>query len=107
MRVSQSAERLRIFLVRHILHPGDMLSVQRFLHRDVHHAGVGSRAVPVLLVWRNPDCVTRLDLADRSAFRLYASDAGDDMQRLSEWMGVPCRTRAGLEAHAAGADTRG
>src|SRR4051794_36414088 len=62
--------------------------------------------MPVFLIRRNPDGIASLDLADRPALRLHASDAGDDMQGLSKRMGVPRRARAGLEAHAARANAR-
>src|ERR1051325_10225063 len=101
---SSSAERLRIILVGHLLHPLDMLAVERFLHRDVHHAGIGTGAMPVFLVRRDPYGVARLDLANRPALRLHATDAGDDVQGLPERMGVPRRARARLEAPAPRAD---
>src|SRR3954468_1271840 len=106
MRVTASADWLPVFLVGHILHPLDMLAVERLLHRDVNHAGVGRSAMPVLLVRRNPHRVAGLDLADRPALRLHTTDAGDDMQGLSKRMRVPRGARARLEAHAARANAR-
>src|ERR1044072_6802409 len=101
MARADSADRPPVFLVGHVLHPLDMLASERFLHRDVNHAGIRACAVPVFLVRRNPDGIAGLDLADWAAFRLHAPDAGDDMQRLPARMRMPCGARAGLEAHAA------
>src|SRR5205823_1899446 len=76
-----TADGLSIFLVCHVLHPLDMLAVERLLHRDMHHAGIRTGAVPMFLARRNPHGVARLDLADRSALGLHASDARYYMQR--------------------------
>src|SRR4051794_34452025 len=102
--MGSAAHRFRIFLVGHVFHPLDMRAIERFLHRDMDHAGVRPGAVPMLLVRRNPDCVAGLDLADRSAFRLHTTDTRYDVQRLPERMRMPRRARAGLEAYAARAD---
>src|SRR5262249_30268938 len=93
-----SADRSGILRVGDVLEPGDGLAVERFLHRDVHHASVGAGAVPVLLARRNPHGVAGADFAHRAAFRLHPTGPEDDMQRLSERMGVPGGARARLEA---------
>src|SRR5665213_592533 len=71
------------------------------------HAVIGCRSVPVFLAWRNPDRVAGAHLTDRSAPRLNVADAGNNRQSLSEWMAVPERARARLEAYPTGAQQRG
>ena len=53
-----------------------------------------------------PDDVTGADLLDRATIALHASTAGDDDQRLSEWMCVPGRSGTGFESHGRTADAR-
>src|SRR3954468_3476221 len=55
---------------------------------------------------RNPDRIAGADFPDRAAFGLHPSYSGNDKQRLSQRMRVPCRARAGLEADACGVDPR-
>src|ERR1700736_6726371 len=93
-----SADRGGILRVAHVLEPRDGLAVEHFLHGDVHHAGVGTGAVPVLLARWNPHGVTGADFAHRPAFGLHPPDPEDDVQRLPERMGVPRGARARLEA---------
>ena len=58
----------------HMLHPGDVAAVGRFLHGNVSH-GVGRRsAMPVLFTGRNPDDIAGANFPDRSAFGLHPSD---------------------------------
>src|SRR5437588_816509 len=99
-----SADRGGILRVGHVLEPGDGLAVEHFLHRDMHHAGVGAGAVPVLFAGRNPHGVAGADFAHWAALGLHSPDAEDDMQRLTERMGVPRGARARLEAHAVAPD---
>ena len=64
-----------IFRVGHRLHPGRIISVQRFLHREVGHA-VGRRSpMPMLFTRRNPDDIARPDLAHRFTLGLNPADA--------------------------------
>src|SRR5882757_53709 len=87
-----------IFRVGHRLHPGRMISVQRFLHRDVDHA-IGRRAaVPMLFTRRNPD--------DIPGFALDPADPGDHVQRLAEGVRMPIRPRARLKGYAVRDDPR-
>src|SRR5215470_7794575 len=95
-----SADRGGILRVGHVLEPGDRLAVEHLLHGDVHHAGVGAGAVPVLLARRNPYRVAGADFAHRPALGLHPSDAEDDVQGLAERMRVPGGARARLEEHA-------
>ncbi|EPE97987.1 hypothetical protein RGCCGE502_13954 [Rhizobium grahamii CCGE 502] len=53
-----------------------------------------------------PDDVAGADVFDRSAFALRATAAGEDDQRLTERMGMPCGASAGLEGYRCTADTR-
>src|SRR5579872_1306606 len=62
--------------------------------------------MPMLFARRDPDDVAWPDLQYRTAFGLEASDAIDDVKRLTERMGVPIRSRARLEGHATGANPR-
>jgi hypothetical protein len=94
-----------VLLVSHVLHPGNMGSVQRFLHGEMNHAGVGRGPVPVFLAGRDPDSVSRADLSDGSAPGLDTADPGEDMQGLSQGVGVPSCASAWLEADTCGADS--
>jgi hypothetical protein len=82
------------------LQPGRGAAVERFLHRDVGHRVVRRGAVPVLLAGRDPHRIAGADLLHRFALALHPADAGDDVERLPQRMGVPIGTRAGLEADA-------
>src|ERR1700716_2762266 len=65
-----------ILLLRHLLHPLDMLAFERLLHGDMDHRGRGRRAVPVLLAGWKPDGVASADFAQRPAPGLRAPGAG-------------------------------
>ena len=90
-----------------MLHPVDYLAVLLLLNGDVRHASCRRRAMPVLLVRREPDHVTRTDLLDRAAFALNPAAAGRDDQGLTERMRVPCRARARLECDEGAPDAGG
>src|SRR5262249_44843107 len=96
---ASAAERRPVLRVGDVLHPGDVAAVERLLHGDVDHRGLGRGPVPVLFIRRDPHGIARADLTHRAAPQLDAADAGDDVQGLAERMGVPRRARAGLEAH--------
>src|ERR1700760_3335731 len=64
------ADRRAIFLVGDVFQPDHVFTIERFMHRDVDHAGRGRGAVPMLLVRRNPDHVAGLDLTDPAALGL-------------------------------------
>src|SRR5205085_9570641 len=76
----------RILDVSYMLHPGDVASIQRLLHRDVHHTGARRPSMPVLFARRNPDDVAGPDLPYRCALSLNPADARDDGEGLGEWM---------------------
>jgi hypothetical protein len=57
--------------------------------------------MPVLQSGRNPDNVAGPDLFDWPALALHPAQAGGDEQRLTEWVGVPRGTGAGLECDVA------
>jgi hypothetical protein len=92
MRYAKLAVRLCVvLLVADVFEPGDMLAVEMLLHCNVHHVGLRPRAVPVLFRRCNPNRVARADLAHRTAPQLDAPDAREDMQCLTERMGVSMR----------------
>src|SRR5712691_7371896 len=101
---SLAADLGAVLLVADVLEPGDVVAVEGLLQRDVHHVGAG--AVPVLLAGRDPDGVAGTDLAHRRPPYLHASDAGDDVQRLAERMGVPGGAGLRLEPHEGAPDPR-
>src|SRR5215467_10541191 len=96
-----ATNRRLILLVVDVLHPGDVLAVERLLGSDMNHARRRCGTVPVLFVRRNPDNVARLNLAHFAAPALYPARAGDDEQRLAERMRVPSGARTRFEAHQA------
>src|ERR1700723_3557940 len=60
-----------------MLHPGDMLAVERFLGGDMDHVGGRPGAVPVLFVRRNPDDVAGVDFEHLFAPGLHPADSGN------------------------------
>src|SRR3954469_16384332 len=94
------SELFSILLVRHFRHPINELPIECFLNRDVGH-GCGWRgAVPMFFARRKPDDVAGANFFDGTAFALGPTEAGDDDQRLAEWMGVPGGPGARLEGDA-------
>src|SRR6516225_3605059 len=95
-----------ILLVGDVLHPIHVLAVQRLLGRDMNHGRGRSGAMPVLLVWRNPDDIAALYFAHLAAPALHAARTGNDEQGLAERMRMPGRPCAGLEADQTGPHAR-
>ena len=92
-------------LVGDLFKPHDVLTVEVLLKGDMDHRSGWSRAVPVLLAWIDPDGVAGTNLSDRPPPTLKATRAGNDVQRLTERVGVPCRSCAGLKAHPRAAES--
>src|SRR5829696_1219315 len=95
-----------VLLVRDVLEPGHVDAVAVLVQGEVDEPARRRRAMPMLLVRRDPDRVAGADLLDRAVPFLHPPDAGDDVQRLPERMGVPGRARAGLERHPHRLDAR-
>src|SRR5205085_8042808 len=93
-----------VLLVADVLEPGHMIAVEVLLHGNMHHVGVRPRAVPVLFLRCNPDRIARANLAHRTAPQLDTPEAREDMQGLTERVGVPCGSRTRLKAHPRGSD---
>ena len=66
----------------------------------MNHGGIRRGAVPVLLSRRDPYRVARADWARRFAPQRDKARAVRDIERLTQGMSVPVRSRAGLERHA-------
>src|SRR3974377_1357446 len=65
----QQAQRLfAVLLVADLLHPVDILVVEKFRNGDVRHCGGESRAMPVLLAWWKPDDIARTSFFDWHPF---------------------------------------
>src|SRR5262249_348386 len=64
-----------ILLVRDVFHPLDHLAIEHFLNGDMRHRSCRRRAVPMLLVRREPDDIARPDFFDRSALALRPTKA--------------------------------
>src|SRR5438874_13201744 len=95
-----------ILFVADVLHPIDVLAVERLLGRYVDHAGGRRRAMPMLFVRWNPNHVAGFDLAELAVPALHPAGAGNDEQRLAKWMGMPGGACARLEAHQTRAHPR-
>src|SRR6266700_2814070 len=95
-----------IFFVGHLLHPGNIRSVHRFLDRDMRHGGGGRRAVPVLVAGRAPDHVAGADFDARLLLALRPAGARSDDEGLAKRMAVPCGPGAGLKGHDRSSDAR-
>src|ERR1041384_4704120 len=91
---------LLILVVADLLQPLDDLTVELFLNGDMRHARDCCGSMPVLLTRRDPDDITWPDCFGLTTPLLHPSGAGCDDQGLAQWVGVPCRSSAGLERHA-------
>src|SRR3954449_677945 len=87
----------RVLLVGDVLEPGHVDAVLVLVQGEVDEPARRRRAMPMLLLRRDPDRVAGADLLDRAVPCLHPPDARDDVQRLPERMGVPGGARAGLE----------
>src|SRR5881396_2161809 len=94
-----------ILFVANLFHPLYDFSIERFLNGDVRHRGRRRSAVPMLLVRRKPDNITRSDFFDRSAPTLRPSKPERDDQRLTERMRMPGGASTRLKHHARAANT--
>src|SRR5258708_67395 len=86
-----------VLLVRDLFQPVHRSAVQLLLKRDVRH-GCGWRCtMPVLDASRNPNDVSLANHLNRAAPLLNPADTICDDQDLTKRMGVPSRSRSGLE----------
>jgi hypothetical protein len=79
---------LAILLVGDLLHPVASLTVDLFLNSNMRRAGRCSRAMPMLLAWRDPDYIAGMNLFDGTALLLYPTPTGCDDENLTQWMGI-------------------
>src|SRR5438128_4215451 len=86
-----------VLRVADLLHPVGALAVELFHNGDVRHGRGRRGAVPVLLIRRDPDHVTRPDFLDRATPALHPAAASRHDQGLTQRVGVPCCPSAGLE----------
>src|SRR5258708_151134 len=93
-----------VLFVGDLFHPVNNFAGELFLDGDVGHGCGGCGAVPVLLTGREPDYIAGADFFDWSAPTLGAAAAGGYDEGLTEWVRVPCSTRAGLEGYAGALD---
>src|SRR5260221_11022201 len=90
-----------VLLVRDLFQPVHRSAVQLLLKRDVRH-GCGWRCpMPVLDASRNPAAVALANHLSRAAPLLNPADTICDDQDLTKRMGVPSRSRSGLESNLA------
>src|SRR5206468_4926333 len=75
------------------------------LNGDMSHCGRRRSAVPMLLVRRKPDHITRPDFLNRPAPTLRPPNARRDDQRLTEWMRVPGGASTRIERDACATNT--
>src|SRR5258708_25170838 len=90
-----------VLLVRDLFQPVHRSAVQLLLKRDVRHGGGGRCTMPVLDASRNPNDVSLANHLNRAAPLLNPADTICDDQDLAKRMGVPGRSRSGLESNLA------
>src|SRR3954470_4709730 len=95
-----------VLLVGDLLHPVHNLAVELFLDRDVRHGARQRGAVPVLLVGRAPDDVSRPDDPDGTAGALHVAAPGGADQRLTQRMRVPIAASAWFKGDVGAARAR-
>src|SRR3954464_9283559 len=95
-----------VLLVSHVLQPRDVAPIESLLQGNVHHIGIGTGAMPMLFPRRDPDRVAGADFAQRATPQLNPAHAGDNVQGLTQWMGMPSRARFRLEAAPRAPDPR-
>src|SRR3954467_7477323 len=93
-----------VLLVSHVLQPSDMAPIESLLQGNVHHIGVGTGAMPMLFPRRDPHRVAGTDFAQRATPQLNPAHAGDHVQRLTQWMGMPSRACLRLESDPRASD---
>jgi hypothetical protein len=86
-----------VLVVADFLHPLDDLTVELFLNGDMGHSHGWRSTMPVLLTRRKPNHIAGMDLLDGNAFMLCSTATAGDNQGLTQRMGVPCCSSAGLE----------
>src|SRR6266487_4323361 len=96
----QSLSSSPVLLVADPFHPVDGLAVEPLLDGDVRHRRRRRRTVPVLFVGRKPDDIAGVNFLDAPTPNLHPAVTGCDDQGLAQGMGVPCRSRPGLERDA-------
>src|SRR3982074_2054486 len=90
-----------VLLVRDLFQPAHRSAVQLLLKREVRH-GCGWRCtMPVRDACRNPNDVSLANHLNRAAPLLNPADTICDDQDLAKRMGVPGRSRSGLESNLA------
>jgi hypothetical protein len=77
--------------------PLDDFAVELFLNGDMGHGRGWRGAMPMLLLRRAPDHITRSYFHFWTTFALYPATPRRDNQGLTERMGMPRRPGAGLE----------
>src|SRR5947209_5835641 len=89
-----------VFVVGYLFHPINDFPVEGFLNSDMCHGDGRTCAMPMLLIWFEPDHIARPDFFDGTTRFLHSAEAGRDDQRLSERMRMPRGPRAGLKTDA-------
>src|SRR5467141_2446104 len=90
-----------VLLVRDLFQPVHCSAVQLLLKRDVRHGGGWRCTMPVLDTSRNPNDVSLANHLNRATPLLNPADTICDDQDLTKRMGVPGRSRSGLECDLA------
>src|SRR3954471_5591580 len=62
--------------------------------------------MPVFFTCSKPHDVSWTDDLDRAALTLHEAAAGNDDERLAEWVRVPCRARGWLKSHRGSSSPR-
>jgi len=96
-----------VLIFTDVFHPVDNLTIELFLDGNVRHGRCWRGTVPMFLIWRKPDDVTRSNFFDRAAPALRAAATGSNDQSLAQRMRMPCSPRTRLERYAGALNKRG
>jgi len=96
-----------VLFIADFFQPGHWTAIERFRYGDMCHGIVGSRAVPMFDVHRDPDNIALIHFFNLSAPFLKPTPALGNDERLTQWVRMPGSTGAGFKRDGGAADPGG